>query len=68
MFEKKLNIYAVAGSPVEFKVIDLSKVVVRGEGLGLVPNNRPATFMITAPDAKLGDIDVAITSKFEQRL
>ena len=64
----KLIICAVVGSPVEFKVIDLDKVVVRGDGLGLVPNNRPATFTITAPDAKLSDIDVAITSEFGQHL
>jgi len=38
---------------------------VRGDGLGLVPTNRPASFVITAPDARLGDIGVAITSKFE---
>jgi len=58
----------VAGSPVEFKVIDVNKVVVRGDGLGLVPTNRPASFVITAPEAQLSDIDVAITSKFKQHM
>jgi len=53
---------------VQFKVIDMNKVVVRGDGLGLVPTNRPASFTITAPDAKLSEIDVAITSKFRQHL
>jgi len=56
-------ICAVAGSPVQFKVIDVSKVVVRGDGLDLVPVNRPASFTITAPDAQLSEIDVAITSE-----
>jgi len=64
----KLVSYAVVGSPVEFKVIDVNKVVVRGDGLGLVPTNRPALFFITAPDAKLSDIDVAITSKSRQHV
>jgi len=32
--------------------------------LVFVPVNRPASFVITAPDAKLSEIDVAITSKF----
>ena len=59
---------AAAGSPVEFKVIDVNKVIVRGDGLGLIPVNRPATFVITAPDARLSDIDVAITSKFTQHV
>lgn len=54
------------GSPVQFKVIDVNKVVVRGDGLGLVPVNRPAAFIITAPDAQLSDIDVAITSAFKR--
>jgi len=53
---------ALLGSPVEFKVIDVNKVVVRGDGLGLVPTNRVASFVITAQDAQLSDIDVAITS------
>lgn len=53
---------SVPGSPVDFKVIDVSKVLVRGDGLGLVPVNRPASFVITAPDAKLSEIDVAITN------
>ena len=54
----------VVGSPVDFKVIDVSKVVVRGNGLGHVPVNRNASFVITAPDAKLNEIDVAITGAF----
>jgi len=53
---------------VQFKVIDVTKVVVRGDGLGLVPVNRPAAFIITAQDAKLSDIDVSITSMFKQCL
>jgi len=52
----------------QFKVIDVDKVIVRGDGLGLVPTNRTATFTITAPDAHLSDIDVAITSMFKQCL
>lgn len=44
-------------------MIDVNKVVVRGDGLGLVPVNRPASFYVTIPDAQLSDIDVAITSK-----
>jgi len=59
---------AAVGSPVQFKVIDVNKVIVRGDGLGLVPVNRPATFTITAPDAKLSEIDVAITSTFNSHL
>ena len=62
----KLTSDAVVGSPVEFRVIDVNKVVVRGDGLGLVPTNRPASFVITAPEAQLSDLDVAITSEFKQ--
>jgi len=64
----KLFSYVVVGSPVEFKVIDINKVVVRGDGLGLVPCNHPASFVITAPEARLSDIEVAITSTFNLHL
>jgi len=57
---------AVAGSPAEFKVIDVNKVVVRGDGLGFVPVDRPASFLITAPDAQMSDIDVSITGTANQ--
>src|SRR6218665_2293118 len=49
------------GNPFQFFVTDVNRVVVRGEGLGLVRCNQPASFNISAPGAQLKDIDVQIT-------
>jgi filamin len=51
---------SIPGSPAEFSVVDPSKVVVRGDGLGSVQCSRQAVFMISAPDAQLRDLEVAV--------
>lgn len=45
----------------QFQVVDLCKVSVKGEGIGVVPCNIPTNFLLTAPDAKLKDFDIIIT-------
>jgi len=48
------------GSPFQFLVTDLSKVTVRGDGLGSIKAGQLSTFLLTAPTAQLKDIDVRI--------
>lgn len=48
------------GLPSQFNVVDIDKVTVRGDGLGLVQCGKVATFIINAPDAHRKDIDVCI--------
>jgi len=50
-----------SGSPFPFNVLDPGKVMVRGSGWELVPVNELTSFTITAPSAKIQDIDVVIT-------
>ena len=54
--------FLFSGSPATFNVVDTNKVTVRGDGLGLVQCGRPAVFVVSAPDANLSDLDVAIIS------
>jgi filamin len=62
------NGVSVPGSPTQFKVVDTSRVMVRGDGLGLVQCGHLASFLITAPDARLCDLDIAITSPVGKEL
>jgi hypothetical protein len=55
-----VSVVILLGTPVNFIVVDTCKVSVKGEGLGLVQCGHVAMFMITAPDAQLKDIAVAI--------
>ena len=51
----------MAASPFQFMVIDPNRVIVRGDGLGLVRAQQQATFFLIAPPAQLKDIDICIT-------
>lgn len=60
--EVTFNKEHVCGSPFQFMVYDPCRATARGEGLDMVQCNQRATFIVNAPDAKLSDIDVRITS------
>jgi len=50
-----------AGSPFCFVVADPEKVCASGDGLDMVRAGKPATFIISAPAARLNDFSVKIT-------
>jgi len=50
----------VPACPITFNVLDSSKVLARGDGLGLVQVGVPTAFVVTAPDAKLRDLDIRV--------
>jgi hypothetical protein len=52
---------ALAGSPFQFMVIDPTRAIARGDGLGLVRCNQPTSFVISAPAAQSADVEVLIT-------
>jgi len=65
MGEHRVNVIfngvKVPGCPMPFMVLDSSKVTARGDGLGLVQVNCPATFMVCAPEGtKLKDLDIKV--------
>ena len=57
----------ISGSPFHFTVIDASQVKAVGDGLGLVPCNRSATFSIHAPGARAHDLTINILGKVINR-
>lgn len=54
------NKQAVPGSPFTFMVIDPTKVVMKGDGLGFVPVKRPTSFVISAPYATSQNLEVSV--------
>ena len=65
LVSNKYCLFSHSGSPFSFKVVDASKVMASGEGLGLVPVNKKATFMVQAETASQQDLDIRITGRSE---
>lgn len=45
------------------KLMNLSKLSVRGKGLKFIPVKRPLTFTINSPGFDPADIDITVTGK-----
>ena len=62
-------IYSVStGTPIQFNVLDASKITATGDGLGLVSCHKMAVINITAPGGRATELDVKVTGRSYQNI
>uniref|UniRef100_A0A8W8ISL4 Calponin-homology (CH) domain-containing protein n=1 Tax=Magallana gigas TaxID=29159 RepID=A0A8W8ISL4_MAGGI len=66
----KVNVFysdiEVRGSPYTLDIVDSGRVTVSGDGLSLVPVNRPAKFIVDTQGSSSGSVKVEITGKIAE--
>lgn len=56
----------IVGSPYTLDIVDSGRVTVSGDGLSLVPINRPAKFIVDTQGSSSGSVKVEITGKIAE--